>query len=149
MTDIPTPGGPAEGPTTLTLTPATEARPRVEVFEPALCCNTGVCGDDVDQALVTFTADMTALNGRGASIVRHNLANDPQAFVDTPAVAAFLRVAGSAGLPLTLVDGVTVAAGGYPDRTTLERLAGLTAERSGQAGTEQPATSCCGGSGCC
>ncbi|MFZ4485685.1 MAG: arsenic metallochaperone ArsD family protein, partial [Candidatus Nanopelagicales bacterium] len=35
--------------------------PVVRVYEPALCCNTGVCGEDVDQALVTFTADLTAL----------------------------------------------------------------------------------------
>lgn len=144
MTDTPTTQALPEGRSILTVLPAAPARPRVEVFEPALCCNTGVCGDDVDQALVTFTADMAALNARGATIMRHNLANDPQVFVDTPAVSAFLRVAGSAGLPLTLVDGVTVATGAYPDRTTLERLAGLTAEPSGQTGS-----SCCGGSGCC
>ena len=32
--------------------------PAIQVFEPALCCNTGVCGPDVDQALVSFTADL-------------------------------------------------------------------------------------------
>ena len=32
--------------------------PTIHVFEPALCCNTGVCGPDVDQALVDFTADL-------------------------------------------------------------------------------------------
>lgn len=139
----------AAGRPTLNVLPAGGARPRVEVFEPALCCTTGVCGDDVDQALVTFTADMTALNARGATIVRHNLANDPQAFVDTPAVADFLRVVGSVGLPLTLVDGVTVATGSYPDRASLERLAGLAAEHSGQDEAGQVGSSCCGGSGCC
>lgn len=132
--------------TTLPLLQASEARPRVRVFEPALCCNTGVCGDDVDQALVTFTADLAALTARGADIARHNLANDAQAFTQDPAVAAFLRVAGSGGLPLTLVDGVTVMTGTYPDRTTLERLAGLAADPSA---AEQSDTSCCGGSGCC
>ena len=52
----------------------------IAVFEPALCCNTGVCGEDVDQSLVTFTADMAWLVGQGGAITRHNLANDPMAF---------------------------------------------------------------------
>ena len=42
---------------------------------PALCCNTGVCGPDLDQALVDFTADLNHLAGRGADINRHNLAS--------------------------------------------------------------------------
>ena len=29
----------------------------ISVFEGPLCCNTGVCGTDPDQALVNFTAD--------------------------------------------------------------------------------------------
>jgi arsenite-transporting ATPase len=98
----------------------------IRVFEPALCCNTGVCGPDVDQALVRFTADLKHLQGLGADIARHNLANDPQAFATNDTVRAFLQVAGSDGLPLTLVDGITVAAGAYPDRTHLLRYAGLT-----------------------
>ena len=53
----------------------------IRVYEPALCCNTGVCGPDVDQALVNFTADLNHLKGLGADIERHNLANDPGAFV--------------------------------------------------------------------
>ncbi len=135
----------AAGRTRLDLIQTPGVRPRIDVFEPALCCNTGVCGDDVDQDLVTFTADLAALRSRGADIERHNLANDPQAFADTPAVVDFLRVAGSSGLPLTLVDGVTVATGSYPDRATLERLAGLAADPS----TAPQSTGCCGDTGCC
>ena len=55
----------------------------IEVFEPALCCNTGVCGDDVDQALITFTADLDWVASNGGTITRHNLANDPLAFAET------------------------------------------------------------------
>ena len=103
--------------------------PRVQVFEPPLCCNTGVCGPDVDQALVDFSADLEHLTSRGAEISRHNLANDPQAFAADETAREFLRVAGSAGLPLTTVDGVTVMTGGYPTRAQLVRFAGLGEER--------------------
>lgn len=97
----------------------------IAVFEPALCCNTGVCGDDVDQNLITFTADMAWLIDQGAAITRHNLANDPLAFAQNEAVKRFLELAGSAGLPLVLVDGITVLTGRYPTRAELAAWAGL------------------------
>jgi len=131
--------------------------PEIHVFEPALCCNTGVCGPDVDQALVNFTADLNHLMELGANVQRHNLANDPSAFAGSDTVRALLQVAGSDGLPLTLVDGLTVMTGAYPAREQLMRYAGLGAESQGStvpAGvaelglTEKPGGSC-GPTGCC
>ncbi len=78
---------------------------------------------------MTFTADVDHLKSLGADISRHNLANDPAAFAGNDSVRSFLEVAGSEGLPLTMVDGVTVATGTYPARDQLLRYAGL-AERS-------------------
>jgi hypothetical protein len=101
----------------------------IRVFEPALCCNTGVCGPDLDQALVDFTANLSHLKAQGVDIERHNLANDPTAFATDDTVRSFLQVAGSEGLPLTLVDGVTVATGNYPTRDQLLKFAGVTAAK--------------------
>ena len=98
----------------------------IEIFEPALCCNTGVCGDDVDQALVTFSADLDWVRSQGGDIARFNLASEPLAFAEREPVTAFLQVAGSEGLPLVLVDGVTAQTGRYPDRAQLAKWAGLT-----------------------
>ena len=129
---------------------------KIEVFEPALCCATGVCGEDVDQALVTFSADMDFLRSNGADIARYNLASEPQAFADNEAAKAFLHVSGSAGLPLILVDGVTAMTGRYPDRAQLATWAGLddaTAPTGGDLGITAAASEggCCGGaaSSCC
>ena len=112
----------------------------IAVFEPALCCNTGVCGEDLDQNLVTFTA---------------NLANDPLSFAHNETVKKFLELAGSDGLPLVLVDDVTVATGRYPTRTELATWAGLEvpAPPSGvtMLGLADDSDSCCtpGESTCC
>ena len=73
---------------------------KIEVFEPALCCATGVCGEDVDQALVTFSADMDFIRSSGGDVTRYNLASEPQAFADNDSAKAFLHLSGSAGLPL-------------------------------------------------
>lgn len=125
----------------------------VHVYEPALCCNTGVCGEDVDQSLVEFTADLNHLVGQGADIARHNLANDPLAFASQDSVRTFLEVAGSEGLPLTTVDGVTVLTGAYPTRDQLLRYTGLTpAPDAVPAGATELTVSDdtgCGPSGCC
>jgi hypothetical protein len=128
--------------------------PSVRIYEPALCCNTGVCGEDVDQALVTFTADLTALCEQGADIARHNLANDPMAFAHDETVRAYLQVVGSEGLPLTTVDGVTVMTGSYPTRDQLARFAGIDVLPTGASLltlTDESAASSteCGPSGCC
>ncbi len=131
---------------------------KIEVFEPALCCATGVCGEDVDQQLVNFSADLDFIRSRGADIARYNLASEPQAFAANDSVAAFLRVSGSAGLPLVLVDGVTAMTGRYPDRIQLAIWAGLDAlaPAGGDLGITAAASTsegCCGGGGgassCC
>jgi arsenite-transporting ATPase len=124
----------------------------IRVFEPALCCNTGVCGEDVDQALVDFSADLDFFTQLGVDIARHNLANDPAVFVQNPVVTNFLTAAGSEGLPLVLVDDVTVLTGRYPTRDMLARYAGLaTAEPKTLTLATVAAQGCCGGSSssCC
>lgn len=110
---------------------------KIEVFEPALCCATGVCGEDLDQQLVTFSADVDFLRSRGADVVRYNLASEPQAFATNDAAKTFLHLSGSAGLPLVLVDGITAMTGRYPERAQLATWAGLE--------DATPAGGCCGG----
>jgi Arsenical resistance operon protein ArsD len=137
----------------------------IEVFEPALCCATGVCGQDIDQDLVTFSADLDFVRSQGGDARRYNLASEPLAFAQTAAVKAFLQVVGSPGLPVVLVDGVTVMTGGYPDRAQLATWAGLdlpvdTAAVQAPAGVRMlglsegshASGSCCsssGAAGCC
>lgn len=128
----------------------------VRIFEPAMCCNTGVCGPEEDDLMVRFTADVNHLKSLGIDVVRHNLASEPTAFASTPVVSDFLRVAGSAGLPLVLVDDVTASTGRYPDRQELLRLAGhpsAATKNLGLTASETEGGACCGpsqaGTSCC
>ncbi len=99
--------------------------PKVEVFDPPMCCSTGVCGPTVDPALVRFAADVDWLRSQGVEVVRYNLAQDPSPFVSNRKVADAMRGRDDA-LPLLLVDGVIASQGKYPDREMLERLAGVS-----------------------
>lgn len=123
----------------------------IEVFEPALCCSTGVCGPDVPQELVTFSADLNWLRSQGADVARHNLASEPVAFAGKPAVLGFLQVSGSEGLPLVLVNGAIAMAGRYPSRAELTRWAGTSVVEPVRAAPPMAAAEggCCGGGGSC
>ena len=96
----------------------------IQVFDPALCCSTGVCGVDVDQELVGFSADVDWAKQNGVHIERFNLAQQPMAFAENPLVKGFLERSGEEALPLILVDGEVALAGRYPHRSELARWTG-------------------------
>ena len=117
----------------------------IQVFDPALCCSTGVCGVDVDQSLVNFSADLDWAKQNGAQIERFNLAHQPMAFAQNSAVKGFLERSGEEALPVILVNGEVALAGRYPNRKELARWAGIL-----PVATEtKPGSSCCSGSKCC
>ncbi|MEX0942193.1 MAG: arsenite efflux transporter metallochaperone ArsD [Pseudomonadales bacterium] len=91
----------------------------IQIYEPALCCSTGVCGVDVDQALVSFSADADWARQKGAQIERFNLAQQPMAFAENTKVKTFLDEHGQEGLPLILVNGDVTLTGRYPTRDEL------------------------------
>lgn len=116
---------------------------KIRVFDPALCCSTGVCGVEVDQSLVNFSADVAWANTEGAQIERFNLAQQPMAFAEDPTVKSFLERSGHEALPLILVEGEVALAGRYPNRAELARWTGiaLPAEATGTG-------NCCPGKRC-
>jgi hypothetical protein len=98
----------------------------IQVFDPAMCCNTGICGVDVDQQLINFATDVDWAKQNGAQIQRFNLAQQPMDFANNPVVKGFLERSGQEALPLILVDGEFALAGRYPNRLELARWAGIT-----------------------
>ena len=118
----------------------------IQIFDPALCCSSGVCGVETDQQLVGFAADFDWAKIQGAQIERFNLAQEPMAFAENAVVKEFLERSGTGGLPLILVDGAVVLAGRYPQRAELARWAGIATESGADA---KPAGACCSGGRCC
>lgn len=118
----------------------------IQIFDPALCCSSGVCGTDVDQTLVNFSSDIDWAMKNGAQVERFNLAQQPMAFAENAVVKGFLQRSGAEALPLVLVDGEVALAGRYPLRAELVRWAGITITTAPE---EKPAGGCCSGSKCC
>lgn len=106
------------------------------VFDPALCCSTGVCGPEVDSALVRFAADLDWLSSQGVRVQRFNLAHDAAAFAGNRLVRERLQSRGTDCLPLLMVDGEVAASERYPERAEMARLCGVGAPASGTSGRD-------------
>lgn len=119
----------------------------LEIFDPAMCCSTGVCGVNVDPALVQFAADLQWVAEQGVTVKRYNLGQEPQAFAANPAVVKETE-AGMDRLPIIVVDGGIVATGVYLSRAQLAQKLGL--ESGSQDKPQGKSGGCCGPkSGCC
>lgn len=103
---------------------------KVQVFDPAMCCSTGVCGPSVDPTLPQFAADLEWLRSKGVEVERINLAQQVAAFTSNVKVKQALNSQGTKILPMILVDGEVKASGGYPSRKDLARFAGVEFEPS-------------------
>ena len=119
---------------------------KLEVFDPALCCPTGVCGVEVDPVLAQFAADLQWVAAQGVEVARHNLGQAPQAFAANPLVVKEME-AGMDRLPLVLIDGRVVATGMYPSRAQLAQKLGLSLAADTRPRLRP--NNCEPGSGCC
>lgn len=97
----------------------------VRVFDPAMCCSTGICGPSVEPRLARFAADLDWLRSQGVAVERFNLSQQPSAFADDAAVKSALETKGEAGLPLVKVNGEVKSSGTYPSRDELAAWAGV------------------------
>ncbi|MBS1813133.1 MAG: arsenite efflux transporter metallochaperone ArsD [Acidobacteria bacterium] len=98
---------------------------KLEVFDPPMCCATGVCGTDINPVLPRFAADLEWLKTQGIQVQRYNLAQQPGDFVANETVRQMLHEQGNNCLPLILVNGQIMGRAAYPDRVALAGLVGI------------------------
>lgn len=119
------------------------------VFDPPMCCSSGVCGPDVDPKLAQFAGNLDWLREQGIKVERINLAQEPGRFVENPAIKAILDETGGDDLPVIVVGDAVVAKGRYPSRDELASIVGLSPKATaggccGSATTaEQRSSGCC------
>lgn len=98
---------------------------KVEVFDPVMCCSSGVCGPNVDNKLVQFSAALEWLRSQGVQVERFNPAHQYDAFTANALVVKTVNDSGIGCLPLILVNGQIVSHSNYPSKEELAKLAGL------------------------
>ncbi|MFN2352094.1 MAG: arsenite efflux transporter metallochaperone ArsD [Kiritimatiellia bacterium] len=86
---------------------------KLEVYDPPMCCSSGVCGLDVDPDVTRFAAELDKLKRQGVAVSRYNLAQEPLAFAGNEAVWTALQE-DERCLPLVFLDGQVLSRGKYP-----------------------------------
>ena len=126
---------------------------KLTIYDPAMCCSTGICGAEIDQQLVDFAADLDWLASEGIEVRRINLSQEPALFAENEMVKTILQDSGVEGLPVILAGDAMQSSGEYPNRVKLAQMVGVTATPTVD---QVPAASgCCGSteteqsSGCC
>lgn len=114
----------------------------IEIFEPAMCCSTGLCGVSVDPELLRISTVLNTLKERGIEVKRYNLTNAPMEFVKNKVVNEFVKVYGADRLPVTVVNGELAISGRYPTNEEFTEWLSLPQDLLGKQ-------ECCFDGGCC
>lgn len=121
---------------------------KLEIFDPAMCCSTGICGPSIDPELLRVSTIVNNLNKKGINVIRHNLSQEPQAFLDNSSVSNLLKSKGANALPITILNGEVVKLGSYPTNKELSEWFGINQL---DLTTIEPKKTgcCCGTKKCC
>lgn len=117
---------------------------KIEIFDPAMCCTTGVCGPSIDPELMRVATVINSLKEKGIVINRHGLSSEPQDFITNKVISNILQKEGADILPVTLMDGEVAKTKEYPTNDELSKWLNI------EINTKQSkSSSCCGSKGCC
>jgi len=87
---------------------------KIEIYDPAMCCSSGLCGPSIDPVLIKMNEAVLALKRQGVEVTRFNLAQQPKEFMANKTVAELLHKNGKKALPVTIIDGEVFKTGEYP-----------------------------------
>lgn len=104
---------------------------KMQIFEPAMCCSTGLCGVGVDPELLRISTVLNTLKNNGVDIERFNLSSSPMEFIQNMTVNKFINEKGVEGLPVSVVDGEIVVEGRYPSNEEIVKLLGISVSSLG------------------
>jgi hypothetical protein len=86
----------------------------IAVYDPPMCCSTGVCGAAPDPELAQVANNLNLLAKKGITVQRYNLSQNPDAFAQHAEVMQLLKDKGTEALPIVIIDGQLMFTGRYP-----------------------------------
>ncbi len=101
---------------------------KISIYEPAMCCPTGLCGPSIDPELLRMSFIMNNIKNTEIDAIRFNLTNEPQVFVENKQINDLLMAEGMECLPATFVEDELVLKGSYPTTAQFAEWTGLSEE---------------------
>lgn len=90
----------------------------IEIYDPPMCCSSGLCGPDVDDNLLNINELILELKDKGAEVKRYLINQQPKKFTERQDIVDLLNEEGVDILPITVIDGEIVKKNEYPDKET-------------------------------
>ncbi len=90
---------------------------KIEIYDPPMCCPSGLCGPDIDPALLDINEAILKIKKEfdgQVKIERYLLSQQGPKFMQQPEVMKLLQLHGVEILPITLDDGKVVKEKSYP-----------------------------------
>ncbi len=96
---------------------------KIEIYDPPMCCSTGVCGPSVDEELIKVSQDIESLKKKypNALIERYMITQQPLKFRENEAVFKLVKEKGKDILPITTVNGEIIKHSEYPSLEEMEK----------------------------
>jgi hypothetical protein len=92
----------------------------IEIFDPPMCCPTGLCGPALDQTLLDVSEMLMEFEAEGFSTQRYQMTSHPQVFLNNPEVMRLVREQQMDALPITAVHGKVIKSGAYVTRSEIQ-----------------------------
>lgn len=122
---------------------------KLTIYEPAMCCETGLCGVGVDPELLRISTIANTLKKLGIEVKRYNLSSAPNAFVQNIQIKEILNKEGIKVLPVTMVNDKIIKKSSYPTDKELMSLLGTTLNSLEEDQNKGGDCGCPGGGCCC
>ncbi len=119
------------------------------IYEPAMCCETGICGVSVDPELIRISTVLNALKKNGVEVKRYNLSNAPMEFVNNKVINQYINEKGPEGLPAVLLDDEIIITGRYPSNAEFIKLLSIPESYLSEPKAANKGGCCCSDGKCC
>ena len=97
---------------------------KIEIFDPPLCCPTGICGPTVDQTLINVNEMIALLQKEGIHVERYQMISHPHAFLNKPTVMKLVQEKQMSALPITVIRNKVIKTGSYPTFAEINKALG-------------------------
>lgn len=92
---------------------------KLEIYDPAMCCSTGVCGPSIDPNLLRMSSVLNIIKKNDIIVERYNLSQDPQPYLKNKEVNNLMTTQGVQILPITIVNSTIMKTSEYPSNEEL------------------------------
>lgn len=123
----------------------------VRIYEPVMCCNTGVSGVGIDSELMRMSKLMKIFLKEGMDVKRLDLSKTPQEFMKNTEVMGLIQEKKTDILPITVVEDKVVLMGRYPTNEEFAKFLEIPIGMLEQEAEQERITNdtgCCD-TGCC